>query len=163
MSANKEKEIYQWFWISVVLKGLISAAEVVAGVAALVIPSSVVINTALAIVHSGIAGPSSGFIARHILTNALTFTADTQAFIAFYLLSRGLIKVFLVVALLKKQLWAYPLSLVVLFLFVMYQMYQIVLTHSLIVIAITLFDLVVMYFIYREYKIIRDQQLRGSV
>jgi uncharacterized membrane protein len=84
------------------------------------------------------------------------YTTGTVTFVALYLISRGLIKAFLIGALLKNKLWAYPWSLVVLALFVVYQLYQILTAHSLIVIAITLFDLVVMYFIYREWRIVKE-------
>jgi uncharacterized membrane protein len=86
-----------------------------------------------------------------------TYTSGTVTFVAFYLLSRGFIKVFLIAGLLMNKLWAYPASLVVLALLVFYQCYQIVTTHSPIVILITLFDLFVMYFIWREWKIVTKE------
>jgi uncharacterized membrane protein len=45
-------------------------------------------------------------------------------------------------------------ALLVLAAFLVYQAYQIATTHSLIVIGITLFDLIVMYFIWREWRIV---------
>ncbi|BCG83133.1 hypothetical protein MesoLj113b_66750 [Mesorhizobium sp. 113-3-3] len=48
---------------------------------------------------------------------ASNFSVSTQHFYAFYLLSHGIVKLALVVALLKNKLWAYPSSLIVLGLF----------------------------------------------
>ena len=82
--------------------------------------------------------------------------------IGFYLLTRGLIKVGLIAALLKNQLWAYPASLVVLGLFILYQTYEILLHHSLIIVAITIFDLIVVYLIWREWGILREHMHRPA-
>ncbi len=95
------------------------------------------------------------FIATHSLALAQQFALTGSTFIALYLLARGGIKLLLIIALLKNQLWAYPSSLVVLGLFVIYQLYQIFLTTSIFIIALTIFDLVVMWFIWREYKVLR--------
>jgi uncharacterized membrane protein len=70
-------------------------------------------------------------------------------------LSRGLVKFALVVALLKNQLWAYPSSLVVLGLFVVYQMYQIATAFSALLVFLTIFDLIVIWFIWKEYQVVR--------
>ena len=99
----------------------------------------------------------SDFIAIHLLQIAQQFSLTSSTFIAVYLLSRGVIKLALVVALLKNQLWAYPASLAVLGLFVIYQIYQTAITFSPFIIALTIFDLVVMWFIWREYEVLRER------
>lgn len=152
--AQLETHIYQGFWISVILKGLISLLEMLAGFLVLAIPDTVVVGATQYIVTSGLLGSASGFLAT-LLIHAVQSLENAELFVAFYLFSRGLIKVLLVIALLRNKLWAYPASLVVLALFVVYQVYQIITIHSLIVSAITIFDLVVMYFIWREYQIVK--------
>ncbi|MBA3788839.1 DUF2127 domain-containing protein [Patescibacteria group bacterium] len=154
----ENKNIYELFRISILLKGAISLLEVVAGIVILFIPPSLILRAATFLTNSELAEEQHDFIASHLLQLAQQFTADTATFVSIYLLSRGLVKVFLIWALLKNKLWAYPASLVVLGLFVVYQIYQIITTHSFIVIGITIFDLFVMYFIWREYQIVRDQR-----
>jgi uncharacterized membrane protein len=60
-----------------------------------------------------------------------------------------------VIALLKNKLWAYPWSLVVLGSFILYQIYRFTFTHSLALIVLTVFDLAVIWLIWREYQIVR--------
>jgi uncharacterized membrane protein len=55
---------------------------------------------------------------------------------------------------LKNQLWAYPASLVVLGLFMIYQIYQIIIGHSALLIALTLFDMIIMWLIWHEYRLV---------
>lgn len=147
---GEETFIYDGFLISVLLKGLISLIEVVSGIAAFLIPPATIIAIATFVLN---------YLPIASLQNALMqevarYTSGAVAYVGIYLLSRGLIKVALVVGLLRNWLVAYPASLVVLFLFLLYQGYQIATTHSLIVTLISLFDIVVMYFIYREWRIV---------
>ncbi len=152
----KEKNIYEFFRLSVIAKGAISAFEITGGLLILIIPPAMVANVMLTLTGPELIEDPGDFIATHIAALAHQFALSSSVFIAFYLLSRGLIKLGLVVALLKNKLWAYPVSLGVLGLFVLYQLYQIVLTHSVLIIALTLFDFVVMYFIWREYRVVTE-------
>lgn len=159
---REERSIYELFRFSVILKGLISVAEVIAGIAFLFITPSLVQALAALLTHAELASEPYDFIASHIIATAEQYTSYTSKFLSVYLLSRGLVKSFLIWALLRNKLWAYPASLIVLSLFVLYQLYQIITEYSWIVVGITLFDLVVMYFIWREYKIV-ESHLKAQV
>jgi uncharacterized membrane protein len=152
----QEKNIYQFFRLSVLAKGAISALEIVGGLLILVVPPALVAKIVLLLTAPELIEDPSDFMATRLAMLAHQFALSSSLFIAFYLLSRGLIKLGLVVALLKNKLWAYPASFAVLGLFVLYQLYQIVMTHSALIIALTLFDFVVMYFIWREYQVVRE-------
>ena len=155
-TSRQETRITEYFRIGILLKGLISSVEIVAGVLALFVPLSRVTNFVIALAQGELAEEPGDFIATHSIQLAQQFSIASSTFIAIYLLSRGAIKLFLVFALLKNKLWAYPASLVVLGLFVLYQLYQIALTLSALLIALTIFDLVVMWFIWREYEVVRS-------
>ena len=62
-----------------------------------------------------------------MLRTAAGLTGSAVLFGAVYLLTHGLVKVVLVVALLLNKLWAYPAMIAVLLLFIGYQLYRIVL------------------------------------
>jgi len=72
-------------------------------------------------------------------------------FAAAYLIVHGLIKLFLVASLLLGRLWAYPLSLWFLAAFIVYQCYRYLHTHSISLVLLTVFDLAVVFLIWREY------------
>jgi uncharacterized membrane protein len=152
---KQEKRISLYFKVSVLLKGAISLAEMVAGIALLFIPVSYFLNLLAAYAESELREDSGGFIASHLLSLAQQAATVSGTFIAIYILSRGLIKVVLIWAMLKNKLWAYPASLVVLGLFVLYQIYETIHTGSLAIIALSVFDLIVMYFIWREYQVLK--------
>jgi len=93
----------------------------------------------------------------HLLQLSHDATLIRGTYIALYLLSRGLVKVVLIAAMLKNMLWAYPASLCVLGLFVLYQLYQIYSNFSWIIVTLTVFDLFVMYFVWREYQVLKSE------
>jgi uncharacterized membrane protein len=155
MDHTQERHIRLYFDISIFIKGAISAAEIVVGVLAFFIPVSVITDFVMRYAQGELGEDPNDFVATHLVQIAQQFSVTSGVFIAFYLITRGLIKLLLIIALYKNQLWAYPSSLVVIGLFVLYQVYQIFLTHSLIIIILTIFDLIVMYFIWREYQIVK--------
>lgn len=157
MLKKEEKEIYLLFKGSLLLKGSISLLELVSGIAAFFIPISLLSSFAGLITQSEITEDPNSFFANHILSGAHTLTTLGTAYIGIYLISRGALKLGLIVALLKNKLWAYPWSLAVLGLFVMFQLYEIAKSQSLALIAVTLFDFIVMYFIWKEYTIVRKK------
>ncbi len=91
--------------------------------------------------------------AKFVTGAASHYSTDTQTFAAAYLISHGAIRVFLVIAMLSGRLWAYPLSLGALSLFIAYQGYRFSQTHSLWLVLLTLIDLGVAYLIWDEYQL----------
>jgi uncharacterized membrane protein len=63
--------------------------------------------------------------------------------------------VLLVIGLLRNKLWAYPVSLVALGLFIVYQLYRFSYTHGIGLIILTIFDIIVIALIYHEYRLVR--------
>jgi len=153
--ALQEATIRRYFWWSVFIKGAISLAEMVGGIFFLFVPVTLVVDLATDPLESWLTVHPGNFAGTHLLHLANEFTMFGGALIGFYLFTRGLIKLGLVVALLKDQLWAYPLSLLILGLFIIYQIYEIVTAHSVLMVIITIFDLVVVYLVWREWGILR--------
>jgi uncharacterized membrane protein len=151
----EEKRIRLYFRISILFKGAISVAEIIAGIAFFFIPVTYLSSLVTQYAQTELLNEPGDFIATHILSIAHDFALTSGTFIAFYLLSRGLVKVVLIAALLKNKLWAYPASLAVLGLFVAYQLYQIYTGFSVPLVALTIFDFIVMYFIWREYQVLK--------
>jgi len=102
------------------------------------------------------------FVATHLIAAAQNLTAATQSFCAFYLVSHGLIKIVLVAGLFREKFIAYPLSLIALGAFVVYQLYRYGYTHSFGLILLTLFDLVAIVLVWQEWRILRRNRRSGG-
>jgi uncharacterized membrane protein len=98
------------------------------------------------------------FIASHLLHTANGLTGSAMIFGAVYLLLHGVVKVVLVIALLLNKLWAYPYMIIVLLIFIGYQLYRIALQPNAGLVALTIFDVVIVALTWREYR--RQRQIR---
>jgi len=150
-----ERNIHRLFEISVLLKGAHAIIEIVSGAALYLISTDAILNLAKMATQDELIEDPKDFIATHLLGAAQHFSMESKSFYAFYLLSHGLIKLLLVVGLLRNQLWSYPASLVAMGLFIVYQLYRFSYTHSLGLIALTVFDLLVIALIWHEWRIVR--------
>jgi uncharacterized membrane protein len=92
------------------------------------------------------------FIALHMLHMSERLASSDPVFASIYLLSHGLIKVILAIALWLDELWAYPLAIAVFGGFCVYQVYRYTHTHSGALIWLTAFDVAVVYLTWVEYR-----------
>lgn len=74
-----------------------------------------------------------------------------------YLMSHGLVKLILVVSLLKKKYWAYPVSEFILFLFIIYQTYLYARNGSTFILLLNAIDIILIALIWLEYKKLKAQ------
>ena len=75
-----------------------------------------------------------------------------MTFAAVYLLLHGIIKIVLVVALLRNQAWAYPSMIAFLLVFIVYQLYRLVLSPTLGLTVLTIFDALIVWLTWREWR-----------
>lgn len=137
------------------LKGAHALLECAGGMALALISTDAIAAFVNRLTQEELIEDPKDFIATRLLAFAQNFSLETKHFYAFYLLSHGLVKLALVIGLLKGKLWSYPASLVVLGLFIAYQLYRFSYTYSAGLIILTLFDLVVMALIWHEYNLVR--------
>lgn len=143
------------FRISVIAKGVTSAVEVLGGLLAILIPPSAVVGFIIARSERELIQEPGDYIATHVLEYMHSIHVPGRTFIAIYLISRGVLKLLLVVALLKKQYWAYPAAIVVLLLFMAYEIYGIIAAHSILMMFTAAFDTVVVWSVWREYLVLK--------
>jgi uncharacterized membrane protein len=151
-----DRRIHQIFEISVLLKGAHALVECIGGLALAFVNTRAITSLVDALTQEELIEDPNNFVATHLISLAQNFTVSTQRFYAFYLFSHGVIKVFLVIGLLRNKLWAYPVSLVVLGLFIIYQLYRFSYTHGFGLLVLTVFDVIVMGLIWHEYRLVRS-------
>lgn len=150
-----EKRIYEAFRISVLLKGAHALIEILSGVLLALVGAQTITSIVSRLARLELGEDPHDPIARALLNAAEGFSVQTEHFYAFYLVSHGVVNLLLVIGLLRNKLWSYPASLFVLTLFVAYQAYRYSYTHGIGLIALTVFDLVVMGLIWHEYGVAR--------
>lgn len=147
------KTLDRFFYVSIWLKGLHAALEIVGGVALLLTSPEFILRVVALMTQDALANDPDDLVATTLLHAAQNISVGAKRFAALYLLSHGVVKIFLVIGLLRNRRWAYPAALAVFGGFILYQLYRFSFTHSLGLIALTVFDLGVMWLIWREYRL----------
>ena len=145
-----ENRIHEVFEIGILLKGANAVIEIIFGIVLLF--TMQIADTLTAFVENQLLDDPTDFFATHVDTITRYLTPQFQLFGALYLLSHGIVKIVLVWGLLKNRLWAYPASLAVLVLFIVYQVIKYMENHPIILAALTVFDIVIIWLIWHEYR-----------
>lgn len=143
------------FEIGIIIKGLNGAAELLGGLLLLFASPGKIRHLALILTQGELSEDPHDVIAHYLLHTANGLTGGAVLFGAVYLLAHGAVKVVLVVALLMNKLWAYPCLIVVLLVFIGYQLYRIALNPTAGLVALTVFDAVIVALTWREYRRLR--------
>ena len=152
-SIGVERKIeHRLFLLSVWIKGGAGLIETIGGLLLLFIPQTRLNALVVFLTAPELAEDPTDRIATLLQRMVHELGADTKLFASGYLIVHGIIKVFLVAGLLRRQLWSYPVSLWFLAGFIAYQAYRFFFTHSPWMIALTIVDLIVAFLIWREYQ-----------
>jgi uncharacterized membrane protein len=155
MDYSKIKEwitVDRAFTMGVILKAINGLLEIIAGFAFLFLQQATLLKIAVLITRPELSEDPADVIANYLIKIAGSFSLSAQIFAVVYLLTHGVIKVFLAVLLLKKKLWAYPVAMGFFGLFVFYQIYRFFLGYSLIMLFLTVLDIVIICLTWVEYK-----------
>jgi uncharacterized membrane protein len=140
------------FEIGIIGKGLNGAAELIGGTLLLFLTPDKIHHLLAAVTLGELSEDPHDFVATHLLHTATGLTGKALLFGAIYLMAHGIVKVVLVTALLLNKLWAYPWMILVLIVFIGYQLYRIALHPTVGMVALTIFDLVIVVLTWREYR-----------
>jgi uncharacterized membrane protein len=153
------------FRIAMAFKGIDGLVELIGGITLLLVSQAAVQKVIAAVVTHDLLGPPDGSLTRHFVEGTAEFASGNRTFVVLYLLLHGVIKVALVIALLRHWLPAYPVAMVVLGLFVLYELYRATQTGSVLLPVLAALDVVVIALVVREYRALRREQssTRGSV
>ncbi len=155
-----EKNVHVAFEISLALKGAFALVEIVAGIFAYFVTRQFLLDVMHAITQTELTEDPRDFVANYLLHAAQGLSVSSQYFTAFYLLSHGVIKLWLIIGLWRKKRGYYPVAIAVFGLFILYQVYRYSFTHSLSLLLITALDVVVIGLTWFEYRHLRRLTLK---
>ena len=157
--AGISRGLDQTFKIGLVLKAADGVLEIASGLFLLLVSPSTIDRLAHTLTAHELGQDPHDRIANYILHTTAHLSSGTTLFGAIYLLSHGIAKVVLVAFVLRGRLWAYPWLMGLLGAFIAYQLYLIVLVNfSWWLLALTVFDAVLVWLTWREYQARRAEQ-----
>ncbi len=153
MKPTRKFVLHESFRFGITLKGIDGVLELI-GAALLYFVKPATMSEALRLVFQHeLSRDPHDFIAAHLLHASQNFAHENKLFAMLFLLSHGLVKVLIVLALWLDQLWAYPLAIFVFSAFGVYQTYRWTHTHSALLVLLTVFDAVIVYLTWVEWKV----------
>lgn len=158
---DSEKLMHTGFEMSLLIKGIDGALEALGGVLFLFINPDRLNALIRFLTLREISEDPNDYIANMLITLSQGFSVSLQNFVAVYLFTHGISKVLLVFLLQMKKLWAYPLSIVFLLLFIGYQIHRYLYSHSILMIFLTIFDVIMIWLVLVEYRRVKkDREVR---
>jgi uncharacterized membrane protein len=137
----REKHIHQIFQVSVALKGLHGLIEVAGGLALALFSTDSILRLLYRFHHHE-------WLTRH-------FGTGEHHYYVFFFVSHGALNLGLAILLLMEKLWAYPLAMAVLALFIVLQMHRFTHVHDPGLVLFSLLDVVVIALAVHEYRLLR--------
>ncbi|HUY80461.1 MAG TPA: DUF2127 domain-containing protein [Acidobacteriaceae bacterium] len=156
MEAAKKAHLRELlFRVSVALKGLDALLELVGGAALWVVSPGRIVQWTRLLTQGEISEDPHDLVANFLRHGAGRLSLSGEHFMALYLLVHGVVKGVAVWALLRDKLWAYPMAIVVFGGFIAYQVYWFTLTGGMGLVVLTVFDAVVIWLIWLEYRAVK--------
>jgi len=149
--AHRHSFLHESFRAGITLKGIDSILEAIGGVLLWFISPASLSNVSFFLFDHELPLDPHDFIATHFFNASQHLANGGKTFASIYLLSHGLTKAVLVIALWFDKLWAYPLTIAVFSAFCVYQMYRFTHTHSWALALVTVFDLMIIYLTWEQY------------
>ena len=154
MKSNlKEKYIFWIFEYSLLIKVINSIWEI--GLGLLIFFDKDLKQTIDSFTQNQLARRPHNYLVRNTEHFVSNISGATMKYISIYLILQALVKIFLITGIMKKKLWAYHAAIYAFFLFILYQLYRYLHTHSPILIILSIFDVITILLIQHEYKRVR--------
>lgn len=145
------------FETGIIIKGISGALEFIGGLLLFFVDPSVIHRFLVFITEKELLEDPHDKIATFLLQSTQHLGGGNKTFLIVYLWIHAGIKLVAVIGILRNLLWAYPFSLGSLGLLMLYQLYSIIFVKpSVGMILLTIFDVFILWLIWREYGKVRQ-------
>ncbi len=152
--------MHGFFEFAILIKGIDGILETAGGFLLLFVPLHTIDSLVQVLTAHELSTEPDDWFANTLRHAAESMSVDTKMYASVYLISHGILKVFLVYFLWRERLWAFPVAMVFIAAFIGYQLYRYTHTHSLSLLIFAAIDVFVAWFIWREYRA-RSQLVRA--
>ena len=143
--------------VGFVMKGIDGVLECAGALMLLVVSPEAISRGVRILTEHELSRDPRDFLSTHLVLLAHEWSVRPKVFFACYLMFHGGIKIFLVVGLLRRKLWAYPVALFFMLILILYQLYRYSHTHSPVMGIFTMLDTLVALFIAWDYRYVRNR------
>jgi len=153
--------LHKFFEFSLIVKGLDGVLDLVFGSVLLFSATNPIAKAMPFLFRQELIEDPADRIANWLVGASENIAPATATFIALYLVIHGLVKISLALALLSKHYRLYQIAGVVLGIFISYQIYRFAHTHSIALLLITIYDIIILSLIYPEAKKLKTKTINA--
>ena len=141
------------FDIGIIIKGIDGVLEFIGGILFLIVSHDALNDLVGTLTQHELDQDPNDHIANAIVNYVAALPDGTKIFGSLYLILHGLVKIGMVWGLWRDKLMAYPISIGVISLFIVYQTYRIIFLHfSWPLLVFTVLDSIIILLIYHEWN-----------
>jgi uncharacterized membrane protein len=160
---NKDTIINIGFYGGLAVKALNALIEFIGGFLLIVISHDELNRLIRLIALPELKEDPNDIVMNYFITLCQNSSINAQHSVAIYMLLHGITKLAMVWLLVKKKLWAYPLAMVVFGLFITYEIYSYMHSHSVLVLLIVIIDAAIIFMIILEYIRLKKEKTKKEV
>ena len=150
------------FEVGVFLKGFDGLLEILGGLLLSMLTAEKINQGVAVLTEHELSRDPNDWIANHLVSLAADLSVGAKNYAVFYLLLHGILKVFIVWALFRSKLWAFPAAMGLFAAFDVYQTYRFTLSHSPFLAALILLDVAIIALTGAEYGRLKREDKRES-
>ena len=151
-ASKRARWLHGFFEFAILIKGIDGILETAGGILLLFVPLRAIGDLIQVLTAHELSDEPDDWFANTLRDAAASISVDTKMYASIYLISHGVLKVFLVYLLWREKLWAFPVAIAFIVAFIGYQLYRYAHTHSLALLIFAAIDVAVTCFIWREYR-----------
>ena len=152
METPSSKRFNYFFKIGVIIKGIQAALECILGISLLFVSTTSIRITAEWLGRTELTEDPNDIIANYLIHSAQHLSIGSKTFIAYYLITHAIVKMFLVLELMRNRRWAYPTAISILGILVTYDLFRFAFKHSIPLLIFSFFDCILIYLIWYHWK-----------
>ena len=128
--SKKNNLIALGFNAGLFFKGVNAVIEIICGIVVFFLSPDMINNVITRIAQHELSEDPTDFFMNYLINFGHRYTIDTQLFMSVYFLFDGMLSLVVALLLWRKKMWAYPFSAIAMILFIGYQIYHFLLSHS---------------------------------
>ena len=161
-SIQKDTIIEIGFYGGLVIKGLDAIIEFMGGFLLIFLSHDWLNQLIQSIALPELKEDPTDTVMNYLITFGQNFSISSQHTVAIYMVLHGATKLVVIWLLWNKKLWAYPLSIVIFGLFVIYELYSYAHNHSVLLLLLIFVDLAMIVMIILEYNHLKSENPRRN-
>ena len=147
-----EKNLHRFFEFGVFIKGFNGIIETISGFLVLFVSKTSFYKIFSLLWRRELFEDPNDKLINFAGHRLLQLSNGAKEFAALYILFHGILNIFLAIGLYREKPWAYPVAVGFNSVVIGYQIYRVAYHHSLVLAALTVFDIFFVWLIWHEYR-----------